>query len=57
MGVVQKGGGLPEIPQAFGGDSRKRNIEKMLSGKDEMEVERLTAAEDDGKAPILGNSP
>ena len=53
VGVVQEGGGSAEILETVPGDGPTRNIQKMFGREDEMEVEGLVAAEDDGKASIL----
>ena len=51
VGVVQEGGRSAEMLQSVRGGDPKRNIQKMFGREDEMKVERLVAAKDDGKAP------
>jgi hypothetical protein len=53
VGVVQKGGGSAEVLETVGGDGPTRNIQEMFDREDEMKVEGLVAAEDNGKAPIF----
>ena len=53
VGVVQEGRGSAKVRQAVPGDGLGRNRQQVFGRKDEMEVQRLIAAEDHRKAPIL----
>jgi hypothetical protein len=57
VGVVQEGGGSAEVLETVTGDGSTRNIQEMFGRKDEMEVEGLVAAEDDGETSILFDAP
>jgi len=53
VGIVQDCRGPTEILETILGDGPTRNIQKMFGRKDEMEVERFVAAEDNGETAIL----